>query len=158
MAFPQRMLNEGETVMLDTHPHWWMFAGAVSRLVLAIVLAIVAVVQFDGEAVNYIGIALIAITAINLVIVYLKWVTTDFVLTTDRLVTRAGLLSRHSREIPLERINDLVCHQSLFERIIHAGDLTIESGGEFGQTNFHNVGDPFELQNAVHRAIDARSE
>ena len=157
MAFPPRLLNDGEAVLLDTHPHWWMFAGAVIRLVLAIALAIFAVVQFDGTAVNYVGIALITVTALNLVIVYLKWVTTDFVLTSDRLVTRSGVLSRHSREIPLERINDLSCHQSLFERVIHAGDLSIESGGEFGQTNFHNVGDPFELQNAVHRAIEARS-
>ena len=158
MAFPQRLLNEGETVLLDTHPHWWMFAGAVTRLVLAIAIAIAAVVQLDGEWVNYVGIALIAVTVVNLVWVYLKWVTTDFVLTTDRLVTRSGVLSRHSREIPLQRINDLACHQSLFERVIHAGDLVIESGGEFGQSNFHNVGDPFELQNAVQRAIDARED
>lgn len=157
MAFPPRLLNDGETVLLDTHPHWWMFAGPVARLVLAIALAIAGVVQFDGEWVNYAGIALIAVAVVNLLWVYLKWVTTDFVLTSDRLVTRSGVLSRHSREIPLERINDLSCHQSLFERVIHAGDLIIESGGEFGQSNFHNVGDPFELQNAVHRAIEARS-
>jgi uncharacterized membrane protein YdbT with pleckstrin-like domain len=156
MAFPERLLNEGETVLLDTHPHWWMFAAVVTRLVLAIVLAIVLVAQFDGNVVNYIGIALIAFTVLNLLVVYLKWVTTDFVLTTDRLITRSGILSRHSREIPLDRINDLSCHQSLFERVIHAGDLMIESGGEMGQSTFSNVGDPFELQNAVHRAIEAR--
>ncbi len=157
MAFPQRMLNEGETILLDTHPHWWMFAGAVTRLVLVIGLAVAGVAQFDEEFVNYVGIALIAIAAINLVVVYLKWITTDFVLTSDRLVTRDGILSRHSREIPLERINDLTCHQSLFERIIRAGDLMIESGGELGQTRFSNFGNPFELQNAVHRAIEARN-
>jgi hypothetical protein len=41
--------------------------------------------------------------------------------------------------------------------VIHAGDLMIESGGEMGQSTFSNVGDPFELQNAVHRAIEARN-
>jgi uncharacterized membrane protein YdbT with pleckstrin-like domain len=156
MAFPERLLNEGEDVLIDSHPHWWIFAGVVFRLVVAIVVSIAIVVQFDGKTVNYIGIALIAVAVLNLLVVYLKWRTTDFVLTTDRLVTRRGIFSRDSREIPLDRVNDLTCHQSLFERVIGAGDLMIESGGERGQEVFSNFGNPFELQNAVHRAIEAR--
>jgi uncharacterized membrane protein YdbT with pleckstrin-like domain len=156
VAFPERLLNEGEEILIDTHPHWWIFAGVVTRLVLAIVIAIGIVVKFDGKAVNYIGIGLIAVAVANLLIVYLKWRTTDFVLTTDRLVTRRGIFSRDSREIPLDRVMDLSCHQSLFERVIGAGDLMIESGGERGQEVFSNFGNPFELQNAVHRAIEAR--
>jgi uncharacterized membrane protein YdbT with pleckstrin-like domain len=156
VAFPERLLNDGEHVIVDTHPHWWIFAGSVTRLVLACVAAIAIVVQFDGKAVNYIGIGLILITVVNLLVVYLKWRTTDFVLTSDRLVTRTGILSRNSREIPLQRINDLSCHQSLFERLIHAGDLMVESAGERGQETFSNFGDPFELQNAVYRAMEAK--
>jgi uncharacterized membrane protein YdbT with pleckstrin-like domain len=156
MAFPDRLLNEGEEVLIDTHPHWWIFAGVVSRLVVAIAVAIGIVVKFDGKAVNYIGIALITVAVLNLLVVYVKWRTTDFVLTNDRLVTRRGIFSRDSREIPLDRVMDLSCHQSLFERVIGAGDLMIESGGERGQEVFSNFGNPFELQNAVHRAIEAR--
>ena len=156
MAFPERLLNEDEEILIDSHPHWWIFAGAVFRLVVAIVVAIVIVAKYDGKAVNYIGIGLIAVTVLNLLLVYIAWLTTEFVLTTDRLVTRRGVFSRDSREIPLDRINDLSCHQSLFERVIGAGDLMIESGGERGQEVFSNFGNPFELQNAVHRAIEAR--
>ena len=158
MAFPERLLNEDEDIIVDSHPHWWIFAGAVSRLVLVLAVAIFAVAQFDQpEFVNYIGVALIAAAVLNLLWVYLKWRTTDFVLTNDRLITRTGVLSRQSREIPLDRINDLACHQSLFERIIDAGDLIVESGGERGQQTFTNIAEPMELQNAVHRAIEART-
>ena len=156
MAFPDRLLNDGEEVIIDTHPHWWVFAGVVTRLVLAIVIAIAIVVKFDGKAVNYIGSGLIIVAILNVAVVYLKWRTTDFVLTNDRLVTRRGIFSRDSREIPLDRVMDLSCHQSLFERVIGAGDLMIESGGERGQEVFSDFGNPFELQNAVHRAIEAR--
>lgn len=159
MAFPDRLLNEDEDILIDTHPHWWIFAGVVTRLVLAIVIAIVLVVKINGKHgnyANYIGIALIGVAVLNLLVVYIKWRTTDFVLTNDRLVTRRGIFSRDSREIPLDRIMDLSCHQSLFERVIGAGDLMIESGGERGQEVFANFGNPFELQNAVHRAIEAR--
>ena len=156
MAFPDRLLNDGEEVIIDTHPHWWVFAGVVTRLVLAIVIAIAIVVKFDGKAVNYVGSGLIIVAILNVAVVYLKWRTTDFVLTNDRLVTRRGIFSRDSREIPLDRVMDLSCHQSLFERVIGAGDLMIESGGERGQEVFSDFGNPFELQNAVHRAIEAR--
>jgi len=155
MAFPERMLNDGEDVVLDTHPHWWVFSGVVVRLVLAIVLAVGAAMVFDNNTfVNRIGIILILAAVVHLAVVYVVWRTTDFVLTTDRLVTRSGVLSRQTREIPLERINDLACHQSLFERIIHAGDLLIESAGERGQQTFSNVGDPFAIQNIIHKTID----
>ena len=158
MAFPDRLLNEDEDILIDTHPHWWIFAGVVTRLALAIVIAIVVVAKVDTTSHwdNYVGIALIGVAVLNLLVVYIKWRTTDFVLTNDRLVTRRGIFSRDSREIPLDRIMDLSCHQSLFERVIGAGDLMIESGGERGQEVFANFGNPFELQNAVHRAIEAR--
>lgn len=155
MAFPTKMLNDGEQIIIDAHPHWWMFSGVVTRLVLAIVIAVVAVKRFDNDAVNYAGIALIVIALAHLAIVYVKWRTTDFVLTSDRLVTRSGVLGRQTHEIPLERINDLTCHQSIFERIIHAGDLLIESAGERGQETFANLADPFAVQNTIHKAIEA---
>ncbi len=155
MAFPDKLLNESESIVIDTHPHWWSFVPAGARLVLAIVVAVVAAVKFDNNtAVNYIGIALIVGTTLNLGWVYLRWFTTDFVLTSDRLVTRSGVFSRQTREIPIERINDLACHQSIFERMIGSGDLMVESGGERGQEKFSNVADPFGVQNTIHRTME----
>jgi uncharacterized membrane protein YdbT with pleckstrin-like domain len=155
VAFPEKLLNDGEEILVDTHPHWWVFAGAATRLVLAIVIAVAGAMQFkDNTWVNRIGIILIFAAVLHLGIIYVKWRTTDFILTTDRLVTRSGVFSRQTREIPLERINDLACHQSLFERMIHAGDLMIESAGERGQETFANVADPFNVQNTIHKAIE----
>jgi uncharacterized membrane protein YdbT with pleckstrin-like domain len=156
MAFPDKLLNEGESMVIDTHPHWWTFAPGALRLVLAIVVAVVGAVQFDNNTVvNYIGIALILVATLHLGWIYLQWFTTDFVLTTDRLITRSGVLSRQTREIPIERINDLACSQSIFERLIGSGDLLVESGGERGQQRFHNVSDPFEVQNTIHRTMES---
>ena len=155
MAFPDKLLNDGESVVIDTHPHWWTFAPAVTQLVLAIVVSVVAVAKIDNNIVNYIGIALILFTTLRLAWTYLKWFTTDFVLTSDRLITRSGVLSRQTREIPLERINDLACHQSIFERVIGSGDLMVESGGERGQEKFSNVAHPFDVQNTIHRTVES---
>jgi uncharacterized membrane protein YdbT with pleckstrin-like domain len=155
MAFPDKLLNDGESIVIDTHPHWWTFAATVSQLVAVLIIGTVVAIKVDNNVVTYIVIALILVATVRLGWTYLKWFTTDFVLTNDRLITRSGVLGRQTREIPLERINDLACHQGLFERLIGAGDLMVESGGERGQEKFSNVAHPFDVQNTIHRTIEA---
>ena len=57
-------------------------------------------------------------------------------------------------EIPLGRVNNVLFNQSLLERLIGAGDLLIESGGESGQQTFTDVRNPDRVQNSIHAAID----
>src|SRR4051812_30065210 len=99
------------------------------------------------------GICLVAL--IWLAIRYGKWATTTFVVTTQRLIYRYGVLAKHGREIPLDRLNDISFHQSLFERLIGAGDIMIESAGEHGQTTFSDVRRPSMVQNEIYRQIES---
>src|SRR5205823_5211660 len=85
---------------------------------------------------------------------YAVWATTSFVVTTDRLISRSGVLAKHGREIPLERVNDISFNQGLFERMIGAGDLMIESGGERGQETFPDIPRPSRVQNVIYREIE----
>ena len=45
--------------------------------------------------------------------------------------------------------------QSIFERIVGAGDLVIESAGEMGRQRFSNVKHPVAVQNEIYRQIEA---
>ena len=83
-----------------------------------------------------------------------SWVTTYFVVTTDRVIFRTGVISRRGIEIPLGRVNNVLFNQSLLERLIGAGDSLIESGGESGQQTFTDVRSPDRVQNSIHAAID----
>jgi uncharacterized membrane protein YdbT with pleckstrin-like domain len=85
----------------------------------------------------------------------LRWSTTHFVLTTERLIFRSGVVAKFGREIPLERINDVTFSQSLFERLIGAGDLLLESAGEHGQSRFSNIRDPEAVQLEIYRQMEA---
>ena len=85
----------------------------------------------------------------------LRWSTTHFVLTTERLIFRSGVVAKFGREIPLERINDVTFSQSLFERLIGAGDLLLESAGEHGQSRFDNIRDPEAVQLEIYRQMEA---
>lgn len=155
MAFPRKLLNDGEDIVLDLHPHWWFFAGPVLALLVSSA-ATVAVAVFDlADVVFYIALGL---TAINLLWVLgrlARWWTTNFVVTTDRMVYRSGVIAKQGKEIPLERLNDISFNQSILERLIGAGDLLIESGGERGQQHFSDIRKPAKVQNVIYKTIEA---
>lgn len=159
MAFPKKLLNEGEEVVLDLRPHWASIFWPTVVPVLLIVAAIVdvAAVGTDSNPKKVAAIVLLVLlvlAVINLVHRYLKWTNTNFVVTTDRLVYRSGVIAKQGKEIPLDRINDISFHQTIFERMIGAGDLTIESAGTAGQETFSDVRKPSVVQNTIYRMIE----
>jgi uncharacterized membrane protein YdbT with pleckstrin-like domain len=157
MPYPKKLLNDYETVALDLHPHWWYFAEAVLALVGSMVLGVLVWAFLDGDAEKiliWISLALIVVSAIWLVQRYMKWSTTNFVITSDRIIFRSGVVAKSGIEIPLERVNNVLFHQSIFERILGAGDLLIESGGEAGQQRFTDVRRPERVQNLIHSQME----
>jgi uncharacterized membrane protein YdbT with pleckstrin-like domain len=155
VAFPRKDLNVDEEVVLDLRPHWIYLAPATLLLVVAIVVGVVVAVwspESDGldTASSIVALVLLAVAVVFFGVKYAKWVTTMFVLTTDRLVTRWGVLAKSGTEIPLERINTVFFNQSLFERVLGAGDLTIESAGEQGSGNFTDIRKPAVVQREIY--------
>src|SRR5690606_27117884 len=87
---------------------------------------------------------------------YATWATTNFVVTSDRVIYRSGVIAKRGVEIPLERVNNVLFSQSIFERMLGAGDLMIESGGLESQQRFTDIKDPNQVQRLIHAQIDAR--
>jgi uncharacterized membrane protein YdbT with pleckstrin-like domain len=158
MPYPRKLLNADETIAVDLHPHWWYFAEAAAALIGSIILAIIALSVLDSGGfksfVLWVLIAAIVLSAIWLVIRYLKWATTNFVITSDRVVFRHGVIAKSGIEIPLDRVNNVNFNQGIFERMIGAGDLLIESGGEDGQQRFTDVRRPERVQQVIHAQIN----
>lgn len=157
MAFPRKYLNEGEDIVVELRPHWFFLAGPAVALVLILVLAILVSSKVDGDVQRLALIPLLLLVLLSLlwfVVRYAKWATTTFVVTTDRLIHRAGVISKSGREIPLERLNDVAFHQTLVQRILGAGDLLIESAGEKGQQLFSSFPHPERTQNLIHHQIE----
>ncbi|WP_395154523.1 PH domain-containing protein [Ilumatobacter sp.] len=158
MPYPKKLLNDYETVAVDLHPHWWYFAEPVAALVGSIVLGILAIVSdvsgTFGDILKWLVAILIVVSAIWVVVRYLKWITTNFVITSDRLIFRAGVIAKMGVEIPLERVNTVHFSQSIFERMTGSGDLLIESGGEDGQQSFSDIRRPDRVQNLIHSQME----
>ena len=160
MAFPERLLSEDEEVILDLRPHWWtLVVPALVTLVVTVAVGVAWALAPAGSlqasvrlAVGLAGLLVLALLVLGRV---LRWLTTHFVLTTERLIFRSGVVAKFGREIPLERINDVTFTQSLFERMIGIGDLLIESAGEHGQSTFSDIRDPEAVQLQIYRQMEA---
>ncbi len=160
MEFSRKSLNPDEELILDLHPHWWHFVAPISGMVAAVVIAIF-LTQLSGNAdwnwlKQFLGWTrwVVVVVAIGFLVVRtLQWNTTHFVVTSHRVIYRHGVIGKIGIDIPLERVNNVSIHQSVFERVIDAGDLLIESGGEDGQQRFSDIRGPDEVQNLIHNAI-----
>src|SRR5688572_28971096 len=157
MPYPKKLLNDYEELAVDLHPHWWYFAEAVFAFVVSIVIGII-VLGTDESWLKWIALALIVASAVWLLIRYLKWATTNFVITSDRVIFRHGVVAKSGIEIPLERVNSVHFNQSVFERMIGAGDLLIESGAEGGQQRFTDVHNPDKIQNLIHSQMEQNEQ
>jgi uncharacterized membrane protein YdbT with pleckstrin-like domain len=162
VPYPRHLINEGETVALDLHPHWWFFS---KHILTGIPLLLALVGVFAVRDVEYVssvtafGWAVLAVIwAIWLGLKYLQWQFTNFVVTDDRVIYRHGVVSKHGVEIPLERINNINFHQRIWERIIGAGDLDIESAGSEGQSHFEDVRHPDGVQQEIYRQMEVNAK
>ena len=159
MAYPRHLINEGETVALDLHPHWWYFSKHILTGV-PLLVALIGVLALSGEVQTVAAWAwaiLAVIWAVWLLAKYVQWQYTHFVVTDDRVIFRTGLLSKHGVEIPLDRINNINFHQRIFEGLIGAGDLDIESAGREGQSHFEDVRHPDGVQQEIYRQMEVNA-
>jgi len=131
-----------------------MFAG------IPVLLLLVGAIKQNGD-VQTVGLWITAAVALGWAVWLgarlVSWQTTHFVVTSDRLVFRTGILGKHTRDIPLEKVNDLQSSQTFFERMIGAGDLLIESAGERGQEVFSDIPHPDAVQQEIYRQMEANN-
>src|SRR6478752_1698532 len=157
MAYPARLLGEGEHIEYETRPHW-----RVLILPLVAFLVIVAVAAFlFGKVNDNTGpqtaarwvVFLAAASAVSYWVIrpIVFWATTLYVFTNRRIITRTGLVARMGRDMPLSRVNDVSFSHSIIERIFNCGSLVVESAGERGQLNIENVPNVESLQREIYR-------
>ena len=154
MGFPRRLLREGEDLILDLRPHPIAIAFNVLIGVLVIVTLVLILINIPDSWPTWVRWATF-ILAVGVIVFasvpgIVGWLTSHFVVTSERVIHRSGWISKHQRDIPLDRIQNVSFTQSVFERIIGAGDLQLESAGEESDTTFENVRNPEHVQKTIY--------
>lgn len=135
MAYPDDLLSSGEHVVIHRHPHWKMLIFPVFWLLVVVALG----TYLAGLVVDqsWATIAWIVLAAVGLVLItwltlapLMRWRTTHFIVTSDRVMAREGVFKRTGLDIPLSRINSVRFEHSLIDRVLGCGTLIIESASD----------------------------
>lgn len=159
MPYPDKLLAEDEEVVRHLHPHWLTVFWPVVRLLLIVGAAsfgtaVIPAGQQQGILRMLVLAVALVLLLVTVVVPLLRWRTTHYVVTTHRLLFREGILARRGRDIGLSRITDVSYRQTLWERIVRSGTLTIESAGDSGPTVLRRIPDSDGVQQLLNHMIE----
>lgn len=150
----------GEEVFFRGHPSWLsMMRLLVKGLVLSLILGVAAGIASalaDGRVQT---VWVLGAVLGTLLLVYAVGQTrrcrVTYCISSHRLAIETGLVSRDLRQARLERVQNVSCRQSLYERGLGIGTVDFETAGELELAfRFRGVDDPRRIVRAVDRALD----
>ena len=159
MPYPDKVLADDEEIVAHLHPHWLTVFWPVVRFLLvggaaSFAMAVIPASTQQGVLrMAVLGVAVLALL-VWVVVPLLRWRTTHYVVTTHRLLFREGILARSGRDIGLSRITDVSYRQTLWERIVNSGTLTIESAGDSGATVLEKIPDSEGVQQLLNHMVE----
>ena len=159
MPYPDKLLADDEEVVRHLHPHWLTLFRPVLVLLLVIGGASFgAALVPPGPQQGMVRLGIVVLSALVLLVLVvvpvLRWRTTHYVVTTHRLLFREGILARRGRDLGLSRITDVSYTQTLWERVISSGTLTIETAGDGGATVLHRIPDSDGVQQLLNHMVE----
>jgi uncharacterized membrane protein YdbT with pleckstrin-like domain len=123
MSYVNDTLLPGETVRFRGHVHWIIFLPCLFWLALALAM-------YFGFDQFYIALALSIIGAVRFGRAVVYFFTTELAVTDQRIISKFGLISRTTFELPLDRVTTLNVLQSVLGRLFNYGDLEIHAMGQ----------------------------
>lgn len=163
MPYPDKVLADDEEIVEHLHPHWITLVPAALWFLVTCALAGLCIGYAPGSSPWHLVVIVVVLVVGVIVVIWrsliplLERQTTHYVFTTHRVLIRRGVLRRTGRDIALQRISDVGFEQSLWDRIVKAGTVTIESAGEQGQERLVNVPRSEQQQQRLNRLIEQDS-
>ncbi|GAA1999886.1 PH domain-containing protein [Nocardioides kribbensis] len=143
VAISQKLLNDGESVVLSTRTHPKALLLPLLTLVVLLAVGVAAQVLLEGEVGRVASLvvwALVAVAALWWVLrPFLVWLTASYTFTDRRLITRTGVVTRRGHDIPLSRISDVAIELHLVDRLLGCGTLIISDASTHGQVALPDI-------------------
>ena len=168
MSYPTRLLAPGERIAFELKPHW---RALIAPAIVLIIEVFVGTWLYFSVANWSIGswslawlqwpilITLIGIAIWRVAIPFARWLTTQYVFTSRRIIVRRGLVTKQGRDMPLNKVNNVSFSVSVLGRIMNYGALEVESASDDGDLYIDDVPDVEEIQRLVyelHELDDSR--
>jgi uncharacterized membrane protein YdbT with pleckstrin-like domain len=144
-------LHPGEEIVFEGHPSW---RGVLSFYVkgLGIALAIGAILFFAISTGAGLG-AFAAVMVVVILVGLIRRMATRYVITTERLNIRTGILSKHVQQTNIDRVQNVNTEQTLLDRVLRVGAVDFDTAGtDDSDFTFRGVSNPAGIVTAVDRA------
>jgi uncharacterized membrane protein YdbT with pleckstrin-like domain len=160
MGYPGKLLAQGEQIALEMRPHWRSMVFPSIALVLTVAVAsFVEAIVPDGTLQAAIRWAVLALAVVLLIVWFVRpalvWLTTQYVFTSRRIITRSGVIARRGKDMPYSKVNDVSFEYTIIERILRCGTLTVSSASDDGGLVIRNVPKVEEIQREIYRLSEA---
>ena len=140
MAISPKLLNDGEHVVVSTRTHPKVLLGPLALLVILLAVGVVDQVVLEAHALHLVVWALVVLAILWFVgRPVLAWLAASYTITTRRLITRRGILTRKGHDIPLSRISDVAYKMGLIDRMLGCGTLKISDASTDGEVTLPDI-------------------
>jgi uncharacterized membrane protein YdbT with pleckstrin-like domain len=147
-------LRANERELYEGRPSWRALLSFY-LLGLGIAAGVVVVIGVLADSWGTAVTIAVVIAGGTLVIGYLRRITTKYLITTQRLRIRKGLLRKHVQETRLERVQNVNYQQGVLDRILHVGTVDFDTAGtDDSEFRFDWVNDPEQVVRAVDQAVE----
>jgi uncharacterized membrane protein YdbT with pleckstrin-like domain len=164
VAFPSRLLNDDEHVVVHTREH--PKALLLPLLVLLLSLAVAVTVQSFGSGTAARILHIVAWVLAGVAVLWwvvrplVTWATTTYTFTNRRFIARSGFVAKEGRTIPLNRISGVDFEIGVVDRLFGCGTLVVSDASEQGRVEIHDIPHVEEVQlkvaDELHRLAGRR--
>ena len=160
MAISKNLLNEGESIVVDTRTHPKALLLPIFALVVFLAIGVFVQTQTDQGIAHKVVWALVAIGILWFFVRRLLiWLTATYTITTRRLITRHGVITRRGHDIPLSRVSDVAYEKDLIDRLLGCGTLVISDASTHGQVALPDIPHVEDVQRKLNDLLhDLHSE
>ena len=151
MGYVERHLLPNERVIYKTRLHWVLFAKPILVTLLGVVLAVALGAVTRLEWLWYASLVVLVAGLVWGAIEAVELLTSEFAVTTTRLIFKVGLVGRYTTELLLGKVESIGVQQTLFGRVLRYGDLVVTGTGGVREV-FPRVHDPIGFRNHVQQA------
>ena len=151
MGYVQRHLLPNERVVYTTRLHWILFAKPALVTLLGLVLTVVLGAATRIEWLWYLSLPVIVAGLVWGAVHGVELLTSEFAVTTTRLIFKVGLVARYTTELLLGKVESIGVQQTLLGRLLNYGDLVVTGTGGVREV-FPRVQDPIGFRNHVQQA------
>lgn len=154
MAISRKLLNEGETVIVDTRTHVKALIFPIFMLVLLLAVGTWVQTQVDHDLLSKVVWVAVAVGIVWFVVRPLViWATATYTFTDRRLITRSGVIVRRGHDMPLARISDIAYEFGPIDRLLGCGTLLISDASTHGTVKLHDIPQVEEVQRQVNQLL-----